>query len=63
MTPVKKKPNRFKKFISDNKTGILFSVLCGVTTYAVIQDLNLQTMKSFLKENNLYDEYYSISDK
>ena len=46
-------------FVRRNKTRILVGALAATTTAAVLTRIALKEHDEFLKEHDLYDEYYT----
>jgi hypothetical protein len=59
MNSAKQKFAATKKKISENKTKIMGTALVVTTTAAVLLKIGNTQMNNFLKEKNLYDEYYT----
>lgn len=51
-----------KKFWADNKTRILTTALVITSTAVVLQRGGLKQHDDFLKEHDLYDEFYDQID-
>lgn len=58
-----KKPNRFKKFVTDHKTELVVTALTVTTVAAVVTQLGVRSLNEFLKEHDLYDEYYALDEE
>ena len=56
---MKKQITAVKNKIEANKTKILVTVAVVSTTVAVLQNRGISNLNEFLKEKDLYDEYYT----
>lgn len=60
---IKEKLNSTKNFVEQHKTKILVTTTVVSTTAAVIMRFGLMRHDNFLKEKNLYDEFYTPEDE
>ena len=58
---VKTKIARTKKFVSDHRVAIAVTVT--LTACAALQMRNAKILNEFLKEHDLYDEYYYMDEE
>lgn len=56
---IKQKIVSVKNTIVANKKVILYSTAVGITTGIVLNKVALHSHDAFLKEHDLYDEYYT----
>ncbi len=55
---MKKAYRSMKKFVEDHRVGITF--LSGTTLGVGLMAVNIKNLNNFLKDKNLYEEYYDI---
>lgn len=58
---MKTKIARTKKFVSDHRVAIAVTVT--LTACAALQMRNAKILNEFLKEHDLYDEYYYMDEE
>jgi hypothetical protein len=52
-----------KKWVEDHKTPIMLSALTVTSTLVVIQHMGIKSLNQFLKDNDLYEQYYLINEE
>lgn len=51
-----------KNFVVRNQTKILVTVAAVATTATVIQQIGIKQHNDFLKEHDLYEEFYALDE-
>lgn len=52
-----------KQFVADHKNVIIALAIVIPTSVAIVQHAGLKSHDNFLRENNLYDEYYAMNEE
>ncbi len=60
---MKEKLAALKNYVTARKTKFLVSALAVTTTIAVLMRIGIKQHNEFLKENDLYDEYYNPNEE
>lgn len=63
MTNIKQKLVSAKTTVAANRTRILVTALVVTTTVAVIERVGLKQHDDFLREHNLFDAFYTLTDE
>lgn len=53
------KKSRVGKFLQENYIPILLGALVFTTTTTVLQSLGIRSLNQYLKEKDLYEDYYT----
>jgi len=57
-----KKIKTTKNWIVEHKTVLLVTALCVTTVVAVLERHGINQHNDFLKEHDLYEEFYTLSE-
>lgn len=56
------KTNPVKKFWADHKTKIVVTIVVALTAATVVQRFAINQHNDFLKDKNLFDEFYAMDE-
>lgn len=57
------KSARARAYWNRNKTTILASALIVTTTVAVLEQKGIRSLNQFLKDHDLYEDYYAMEEE